>query len=93
MRSRSERDKQRIIDNLNKNTPFVKALESEVGRELLEEVRENIVKSVQKIMNLEAGDQEIIAYQVWREIGDSWAAKIEKWEKDRQNYESINHDR
>jgi hypothetical protein len=87
MRNRAEREKKRIIDNLNQNTAFVKALDSEVGRELLEEVKDNIVKSVQKIMSMEHDEKDLIAYQVWREIGDAWAAKIESFEKNRQDYE------
>ncbi len=67
-----------ILGALNRSTGFMKALESPLGVELLDEVGGQLESLMKKIVDEEASEKDRADFRAYKRIGRSWGEKIRK---------------
>ena len=65
-----------VLSALGKQKPFVDALRTSIGMELLDSIIARMETMLPKIIDLKAKDEELIEYRVLRDLGRVWARKI-----------------
>jgi len=71
----------RLFANLNKVRPFQEAIKSEIGKELLRDVTNDMDLIIEKIINEKASDEELAEYRALRRIAFRWANRIIRFEE------------
>lgn len=65
-----------ILSALGKSQPFIEAIQTNIGQELLKDALEMIQERLDKIINEEATELEKAEYRVLRTITTRWVDKI-----------------
>ena len=71
----------RVLDILGKRTPFVDALKSDVGRELINECAVEMNHILDKIFDETATEKDRADFRSYKKIATRWATKINEYNK------------
>jgi len=71
----------RVLDILGKRTPFIEALKSEVGRELLNECAIEMELILDKLIDETADEKDRADFRSYKRIATRWAEKVNEYNK------------
>lgn len=75
----SKNTTERILSDLGKQSRFIEALNSPIGKELYRDAIRMTEVLLDKIINEEADEKELAEYRVLRKILDRWGLKMEAY--------------
>ena len=78
----------RVLSSLGKNRQFLNAVTSPVGKEIMDEVIDQMEAKLELIINEKSSEADRAEYRVLKKIALSWADKINDYMKNIQTVKS-----